>query len=116
MALKKTARLIRNLPFARARGKNNAALPLECRKMDLHPVITGFLLAIIFARLPDRGLRLLTDPHHWSLDRRGREPGERGEKMVWEPDRFNARVAHRLRVRPRFELIKARDLESLATA
>ena len=43
------ARLIRNLPFARARGKNNAALPLECRKMDLHPVITGFLLAIIFA-------------------------------------------------------------------
>ncbi len=34
---------------ARARGKNNAALPLECRKMDLHPVITGFLLAIIFA-------------------------------------------------------------------
>jgi Recombinase len=27
-----------------------------------------------------------TDPHHWSLDRRGREPGERGgEKMVWEP-------------------------------
>src|SRR6266446_4259344 len=54
-----------------------------------------------------------TDPHHWSLDRRGREPGERGEKMVWEPDRFNARVAHRLRGRPRFELIKARDLESL---
>ena len=43
------APLIRNLPFARARGKNNAALPLECRKMDLHPVITGFLLAIIFA-------------------------------------------------------------------
>ncbi len=43
------AGLIRNLPFARARGKNNAALPLECRKMDLHPVITGFLLAIIFA-------------------------------------------------------------------
>src|SRR2546427_10027064 len=39
-----------------------------------------------------------------------------GEKMVWEPDRFNARVAHRLRGRPRFELIKARDLESLATA
>src|SRR6266702_5683916 len=38
------------------------------------------------------------------------------EKMVWEPDRFNARVAHRLRGRPRFELIKARDLESLATA
>src|SRR6266581_2892304 len=35
-----------------------------------------------------------------------------GEKMVWEPDRFNARVAHRLRGRPRFELIKARDLES----
>src|SRR6266566_878899 len=26
-----------------------------------------------------------------------------GEKMVWEPDRFNARVAHRLRGRPRFE-------------
>jgi len=44
-----TCKVIRNLPLARARGKNNAALPLECRKMDLHPVITGFLLAIIFA-------------------------------------------------------------------
>src|SRR5260370_3807739 len=32
------------------------------------------------------------------------------------PDRFNARVAHRLRGRPKFKLIKARDLESLATA
>src|SRR2546426_2584873 len=40
----------------------------------------------------------------------------RGEKMVWGPDRFNARGAHRLRGRPRFELIKTRDLESLATA
>src|SRR5437899_3482511 len=39
-----------------------------------------------------------------------------GERMVWEPNRFSARVAHRLRGRPRFELIKARDLESLATA
>src|SRR2546425_13268943 len=51
---------------------------------------------------------------HWTGEGGSRERG--GEKMVWEPDRFNARVAHRLRGRPRFELIKARDLESLATA
>src|SRR2546422_11333118 len=50
---------------------------------------------------------------HWTGEGGSRERG--GEKMVWEPDRFNARVAHRLRGRPRFELIKARDLESLAT-
>src|SRR5260370_15964077 len=30
-----------------------------------------------------------------------------GEKMVWEPDRFNAQVAHRLRSRPRHGPIKA---------
>src|SRR6266699_5745470 len=51
---------------------------------------------------------------HWTGEGGSRERG--GEKMVLEPDRFNARVAHRLRGRPRFELIKARDLESLATA
>src|SRR6266566_1637462 len=50
---------------------------------------------------------------HWTGEGGSRERG--GEKMVWEPDRFNARVAHRLRGRPRFELIKARDLKSLAT-
>src|SRR6266436_2381118 len=72
---------------------------------------------------------------HWTGEGGSRERG--GEKMVWEPDRFNARVAHRLfmtarskrrrarptkgspaetaayEARPRFELIKARDLESL---
>src|SRR3989454_3859165 len=41
---------------------------------------------------------------HWTGEGGSRERG--GEKMVWEPDRFNARVAHRLRGRPRFELIK----------
>src|SRR5216117_110494 len=32
---------LRISPRARARGKNKTALPLEYRKMDLHPVITG---------------------------------------------------------------------------
>src|SRR6266704_900995 len=49
---------------------------------------------------------------HWTGEGGSRERG--GEKMVWEPDRFNARVAHRLRGRPRFELIKARDLGILS--
>src|SRR6266436_5964089 len=49
----------------------------------------------------------------WSL------PRARARRGVWSRSlvtRFNARVAHRLRGRPRFALIKARDLESLATA
>src|SRR5437870_1085459 len=56
----------------------------------------------------------LTTGHWTEREGAGRERGER--RWFGEPDRFNARVAHRLRGRPRFELIKARDLESLATA
>src|SRR2546429_8014809 len=43
---------------------------------------------------------------HWTGEGGSRERG--GEKMVWEPDRFNARVAHRLFMTARSKRRRAR--------
>src|SRR3989442_1424566 len=107
-----TARLLlnRNLPRARARRGVRRRRPSPPRS----PPVRRFGPPDRLSPLGEVYLQPTLTTGHWTGEGGSRERG--GEKMVWEPDRFNARVAHRLRGRPRFELIKARDLESLATA